>query len=166
MMKRRERNAIRTKWMAQEKRDEESAYSTRITVCAQRWEKVLSDILDRMCATSRKAVQFINVIYREANALPEPRSFEVHHRPSAHLSNVFVMYRIDRVLFYLPAESRKEYTVLFMHLCVRACVRISRTGVTWHLRVPLVSADLSRTVCTVGRSFGLKCSQIPIHKLK
>lgn len=150
--------------MAQEKRDEESAYSA---VCVQRWEKVLSDILDRMCAASRKAVQFINVIYREANALPEPRSFVVHHRPPAHLSGVFVVYWIVRVLFYLSAESRKECTVVCLRIyaCVRAYV--SHRCVTWHLReFPLVSADLSHTVCMVGRSFDLKCSQIPIHKLK
>jgi len=36
---------------------------------------VLSGAPDRMRATSREAVQFINVIYGEANAFPEPRSF-------------------------------------------------------------------------------------------
>lgn len=85
-------------------------------------------ILNRMCAASRKVVQFINVIYGEANALPEPRSFVVHHRlPAAHLSGVFVVYRIDRVLFYLLAVRRKACTVVC--LCIRTCVRIPRTGV-------------------------------------
>lgn len=120
--------------------------------------------LGRVCAASHRVVQFINVIYGEMR-MPSPR-----RSPSWLTIPVFTfpVYSscIESIEFCFTYPSREEKSVrrVFMHSCVHACT--SHRCVTWHLRVPLVSADLSHTVCTVGRSFGLKCSRIPIHKLK
>ena len=73
-------------------------------LCYRRWEKVLSDILDRMCIASRKVVQFINVIYGEANALPEPQSFRGSTIAfPAYLSGVFVV-SIEFCFTYSPRK--------------------------------------------------------------
>lgn len=57
------------------KRDEEWAHSARIAARAKRWEKVLSgtpnSVHRNVCSQSQEAMQFINVIYGEANALLE-----------------------------------------------------------------------------------------------
>lgn len=127
----------------------------------RRWEKVLSDILDRMCAASHKVVQFINVIYEETR-MPS-RSHGQLCQPTIASFPVYSSC-IESIEFCFTYPPREEKSGVFMHSCVHAYT--SHRCVTRHLRAPLVSADLSHMVRTIGRSFGLKCSRIPIHKLK
>jgi len=75
---------------------------------------VLSGAPDRMCATSREAVQFINVIYGEANAFPEPsgpsfpRSFGSANLPALSATAYPSCIESIEFCFTWPSGEKKE----------------------------------------------------------
>lgn len=109
-----------------------------------------------MCSQSQEAMQFINVIYREANALHTS-----HGPPRVHFSaplfSPYVSvrtYRIDRVLFYLFAERKKARTPSRVYACMRLA-QVCNAGRNASC-CSCFLADLSHTLCSQRFGFSVQ----------